>query len=130
LREESKGSEEGQEGESVGSLYFVNWLEASQEAQIGFLVLFVLLQIFLWRKLVSTQADLVAVATALSTAANALATTAAAVEALVAALKAGTTQLVDQATLDSVNASLASSQTSLAASQTSLQALIPTTPGA
>jgi hypothetical protein len=78
----------------------------------------------------STQADLVAAATALASGANALASTAAAVEALIASLKAGGISPVDQATLDSVTASLATSLASIEASQKALAALVPTTPAA
>ena len=77
-----------------------------------------------WRKVMSTSADLVTTATALSTAANALSATATAVESLITTLKTG--QLIDQPTLDSVNTSLASSLTAIQNAQTSLQALVPT----
>jgi hypothetical protein len=92
----------------------------------SFVMFLLVANILLWRNKMSTSADLVTSATALSAAANALTATATAVEALVAQLKAGGgTGLIDQATLDSVNASLASSVTSLQASQTALQALVP-----
>jgi hypothetical protein len=94
------------------------------------LVLLAFDYLFLRRRLMSTEADLVSAATAISTAANSLAATATAVEGLVVSLQAGTTQLVDQATLDSVTASLQSSATSVTAAQTALQALVPTTPAA
>lgn len=94
-----------------------------------FFGLFFLIQLLVWRKQMSTQADLVNVATSLASAANALASTATAVEALVTSLKTGTTQLVDQTTLDSVNTSLASSQAAIVTSQEALAKLVPTTPG-
>lgn len=84
--------------------------------------------IILWRKLMSTSSDLTAAATALATAANALSTTATAVTTLVASLKSG--QVLDQATLDAVVTSLQSSVTEVQKAQTELQALIPTTPAA
>lgn len=92
------------------------------------LVLLVL-YLILWRKVMSTSAELVATATALANAANALTATSTAVSALVASLKAGGgTPLIDQATLDAVNASLATSLTAVQAAQTELHALVPTTP--
>ncbi len=92
------------------------------------ILLLLLIETLLWRKLMSTKQDLIDASKSVADASASLQTVAASVEAFV---KSNTgAQLVDQATLDSLTTELQGAASSVNNAAAALQALVPPAPPA